>query len=344
MSDRVKIGVVMPFFPFEVILSLCQRAEKLGFDSIWMGDHMVGHWAAMEALDAWITLAALSIKTERISLGIVTDVLRRHPAIMAQAAVTLDHLSKGRFILGLGAGEAMNIAPYGISFDRPVSRMQESIQIIRRLWSESNITYEGQFYYLTNAELRPKPVQQPSIPIYIAGNSPKTMELTGRHGNGWLPFRLSPTLYTKNLNHLKGYIKKHGRSDEKIDPCLWLFTGVSEDPKQLNRMREIGKRLILFSPKILREFGYEVSPNFDIHRVLITEATDSAIETHSKRIPDGIINEICVIGTPKKCLERFELYIKAGVRHFVLIILNPLSEVEYALMTYSKEILPFIKE
>jgi len=338
--STIKFGVVSPFAPVDAILFTCKLAEKLGFNSTWIGDHVVGHWGSMEALDAWTMLGAVSVNTKRISLGIVTDPVRRHPAILAHTALTLDHISKGRFILCIGAGEAMNIVPYGIPFDQPVSRMQEVVVILKRLWREDSVTYEGQFYQLHNAQLEPKPVQKSGVPMYIAGNSTRTMELTGRYGDGWLPFRLSPDLYKKNLDRLREYVRKCGRSEKEVEPCLWLFTGVSENYKRLQRFKEVGKRLMLLSPKILVKFGHEVSPDLDIHRLVITKETYSDIEVYSKKIPDEVVDETCVIGTPNVCIEKIEKYVKSGARHIILIVLNPLNEMEYVLRTYSKEIMP----
>ena len=173
--ESVKFGIEGPNYPWEVISDTALLAEKIGFDSYWMPDHLVAtgvrRW---DALEAWSTLCALAVKTKRIKLASgVSDTHRCHPAVLAQRAATCDVLSNGRAILGIGIGEAMNLVPFGIAYDKPVGRTIEAIKIIRRLWSEDFVDFEGKYYTLKKAFLQPKPSvpisetkYRPTIPIF----------------------------------------------------------------------------------------------------------------------------------------------------------------------------------
>jgi len=114
-------------------------ADKLGYDSVWSMDHTnVPQWPNAIVNDAWILLAAASQVTRNVMLGTcVTDAVRRHPSTVALQTITLDRISKGRAILGIGAGEAQNINDFGIQWDKPVSRLEEQLQVIRLLFESS---------------------------------------------------------------------------------------------------------------------------------------------------------------------------------------------------------------
>ena len=143
--ETIKFGVECPNYPWEVIRDTALLAEKIGFYSYWIPDHLVAtgvrRW---DALHAWSTLCALAVQTKRIKLATgVSDTYRHHPATLAQMAATCDVLSEGRAILGIGIGEAMNLVPFGFPYDKPVGRTIEAIQIIRRLFTEDFVDFKG---------------------------------------------------------------------------------------------------------------------------------------------------------------------------------------------------------
>lgn len=159
--------------------------DHLGFDSVWVLDHIVLENYRSISLEAWCVLSALATCTNRVTLGTsVTDPYRRHPAVLAQTVATLDYVSKGRAVLGLGAGESMNVDPFGIPRDRRIVRMKETIEILRRLWTSDAIDYSGEIFRLSKAFIQVPAVRKQSIPIYLAANSPKTRRLVGLYGDG----------------------------------------------------------------------------------------------------------------------------------------------------------------
>ena len=146
-------------------------------------------------------MGAVGAATERIRVGsVVTDLIRRNPAMVAHADATLDHLTQGRAILGLGSGEAMNITPYGLPFDRPVARLDEGIDVIRLLWdADGPVDYEGRFHRLDHAVLGLSPYGDRPPEIWTAAHGPRMLELTGRKADGWLPTKLAPQQYADGL-------------------------------------------------------------------------------------------------------------------------------------------------
>ena len=172
-----------------------QLAEDLGFDHAWLVDHLVDTDGPPEVPihEAWTLLAAIAARTTRIRLGVlVTSNTFRHPAILAKEAVTVDHVSGGRLILGLGAGwHEPEHRRYGIDLPAPaerVGRLEEAVQMLRLLMSQERTTFEGRYYRLDDAPLSPRPVQQPRIPLLIAAHRPRMLRIAARFADQWDTF------------------------------------------------------------------------------------------------------------------------------------------------------------
>jgi alkanesulfonate monooxygenase SsuD/methylene tetrahydromethanopterin reductase-like flavin-dependent oxidoreductase (luciferase family) len=177
------------------VLARFERAEELGFDHAWLVDHLTptDDHPERPIHEAWTLLAAIAARTERIRLGaLVTSNTFRHPSVLAKQAVTVDHVSGGRLVLGLGAGwHADEHRRYGIDLPPPaerVDRLEESIQILIALMGAERTTYEGLHYRLDDAPLEPKPVQRPRIPLLIAAHRPRMIRLAARYADQWDTF------------------------------------------------------------------------------------------------------------------------------------------------------------
>jgi phthiodiolone/phenolphthiodiolone dimycocerosates ketoreductase len=151
--------------------------------------------------DPLMMMGAAGAATSTIKVGVcVTDTIRRHPAMLAQAALTADHLSQGRAILGLGSGERMNIAPYGLSFEKPVGVLEEAIQVMRLLWSTTKpVDFHGKFFDLDDAVLGLEPYAGVPPQVWVAAHGPRMLRITGRLGDGWLPTNIKPDAYATKL-------------------------------------------------------------------------------------------------------------------------------------------------
>ncbi len=228
------------FAPRELI-EYSVLAEKAGFDSVFVSDHLQpwrhngGH--APAALP-W--LGALVASTERIEIGtsVLTPTFRYHPGVVAQAFATLGCLAPGRVILGIGSGEAMNEVPLGIPWPdgkERFARFKEAISVIQELWAGERVTIDGQYYSLDKATIYDRPEQQ--VPIYVAASGPAATRLAGRVGDGYITTSgKGRSLYVDTL--LPALAEGAGKADRSLDDMdLMIEVKVSFDT-DLERARE----------------------------------------------------------------------------------------------------------
>jgi probable F420-dependent oxidoreductase len=186
MTRPCKIGVQLPeverFVPMPEYLDLARRAEAAGFDSIWVGDHLLydlPDGATRGPHEAWTTLAAIAAVTERVEIGpLVASASFHAPAMLAKLAATVDAISQGRLILGIGAGwNRREYDAYGFPFDRRVSRFEEALTIVSTLLREGRTTFHGEFFDLDDCVLDPRPPRPQGPPIMLGSNSPRMLAI-----------------------------------------------------------------------------------------------------------------------------------------------------------------------
>ncbi len=349
-NEGLKFGYVLPHHPFELILENAILAEKCGFDSLWMTDHLVGiglkKW---NALEAWSVLAALSLKIARPTLGAcVSDPHRRHPAVLAQATASLDIMSKGRTMLGIGAGEAMNLRPYGVPWEKPVSRMKEAITVIKKLWTEESVSFSGEFFELTEAMLSPKPLQKPHPPIWVAANSERTMRITAGLGDGWIPTAvlMTPQLFQENLVKIKGWAQDAGRNPSAVEPAVFLCTAAAEDRETARNLVDFPAKILLsLTPRLLKDYGVEPPPE-DLHisQFVFNPKTVPKLIEEVQKIPPKPVEDIFVFGTPEDCITGIEKYVEAGVKHFLLNFFAPPKLSSSMMQFYAENVLSYFQD
>jgi probable F420-dependent oxidoreductase len=186
MTRPCKVGVQLPeverFVPWPEYLDLARRAESAGFDSIWVGDHLIydlPDTSTRGPYEAWTTLAAIAAVTERVEIGpLVASTSFHAPAMLAKHAATVDAISQGRLIVGLGAGwNRREFDAFGFPYDRRVSRFEEALAIITPLLREGRTTYHGEFYDVDDCVLDPRPVREGGPPIMVGSNSPRMLSI-----------------------------------------------------------------------------------------------------------------------------------------------------------------------
>ncbi len=189
----IRFGIFLPQvrFSFDILVERVRVAEDVGFDHVWLMDHLWPPGAPQEnSLEAWTTATALAMRTERIRLGhMVLSGEFRHPAVLAKMATTLDIVSGGRLDLGLGWGSVPEeLAAFGVSHEPPAvraARLAETLEILELLWSGERVSYAGRHFRLDGAIQRPQPTQG-RIPIHIGGAGRKlTMPLVAKHADWW---------------------------------------------------------------------------------------------------------------------------------------------------------------
>ncbi len=354
--ESVKFGIEGPNYPWEVIRDTALLAEKIGFNSYWMPDHLVAtgvrRW---DALEAWSTLCALALKTKRIKLASgVSDTYRCHPAVLAQKAATCDVLSNGRAILGIGIGEAMNLVPFGIAYDKPVGRTIEAIKVIRRLWSEEFVDFEGKYYKLNNAVLQPKPSvpiseakYRSTVPLFIAASSPRTLRVVAKYGDGWLPANLVPEEYKENLRKIRETAKKHGRDPSKIEPAHFMYVVVAKDAETAKKaMMLSGKMMLLSRPRILEKIGFQPSTyDFEMTFKLVFPRDAESWLAKSKELPDEVVEKAPFLyGTPDDIIDKLDKFVEAGCRHFVINFQVSPRILRETCQLFAEKVIPYFKQ
>jgi alkanesulfonate monooxygenase SsuD/methylene tetrahydromethanopterin reductase-like flavin-dependent oxidoreductase (luciferase family) len=190
---RLRFGVMIPPLPNWPVLRVYARLiEELGFDSIWVADHFANPFDTSTVwMEAWMLLAGISACTRQIQIGtLVSTLIYRHPALLAKQAVSLDHLSGGRFVLGLGAGSSDDPAHpmLGVSAwpsGERVSRFEEGVQIIDRMMRQEETSFEGTYYQVRGAVVRPGPLQTPRPALLIGGRGERMLGVAARYADNW---------------------------------------------------------------------------------------------------------------------------------------------------------------
>jgi alkanesulfonate monooxygenase SsuD/methylene tetrahydromethanopterin reductase-like flavin-dependent oxidoreductase (luciferase family) len=275
------------------------ECERLGFDTIYVSDHMVPrpntpypekdeYDLDVPYLECWTLLSALAIETERVKLGTFTlcNSFRQPPSLLAKMASTLDNISGGRLVFGIGAGyNELEYKMYGLPYPHKSIRlrqMNEAIKIIKKMWTEDRPSFKGNYYKIEEAICNPKPIQKPYPPILIGGRGRKiTLRLVARHADiwNWPPaVYITPEIYMEYLVLLRKHCEKTGRKMNDISLSMGDICQIRKSKNELKK--EIAK----YKPDELSMENY--------------------------------MNHL--IGTPEECIKRVELYQELGVSEFVL--------------------------
>jgi len=343
--DYVEIGTEGSFVgPVDKGIESIKKLEAIGYDSVWFADHLMGWtpdsiwtkdliplaafpYSPNDFYELFSMLSLAGWNTTKIRMGSgVTEVFRRHPAQLAQAFITQDNISKGRTILGIGAGEGENVIPYGIKWEKPVSRLEEALKIIRLLWeSDKKIDYNGEFWKLKDAILSIKPFTKNKYPpIWIGAHGPRMCEITGRLGDGWIPTNLTVETYKEKLAIIKDSAKKAGRDLEDFTPALWRNLIIDEDHNACDELLKTpyAKNFALILPNSnFEQYGTKHPFGEGFHGMLEYVPTrydrESMLEAINK-IPDALCDDIFLHGTPDEVIKQIEDYAKVGLKHIIL--------------------------
>jgi probable F420-dependent oxidoreductase len=192
MSRPLRVGIQLPEVEREVrwpeVAAIARAAEEAGFDSVWVGDHLLyrGDGRTERApWDAWTILAGLATVTERVTIGpLVACTAFRPPGLLARTAAAVDELSGGRLVVALGAGwNEAEFRAFGVPYNHRVSRFEESFEIVRRLLSGEQVTYAGRFHRVEDAVLLPPPARR--TPLMIGSNGSRMLAITLPHVDAW---------------------------------------------------------------------------------------------------------------------------------------------------------------
>ncbi len=300
-------------------------AEKAGFDSVWIPDHFTD--VNGDKLEPWTCLAAIGAQTKRVELGpAVTDTQRTSPARTAQHVACLDGIAPGRALLGIGAGEAMNVVPFGLPWDEPAqraARLEEAVRVIKLLWSstrEEQVGFSGEYYSMKNAFLSLHPTRKPHPPVYIGSLGARTtLEIVGREGDGWFAWVNTRDQFRKRWKVIAETAKAAGRDPRKIDAASHCFVALPRNSEERKAAMLGGKATLLMEKRTLESMGYTDHlkflqyQNFTINNDYVKKIFAAASE-----IPDEYVHKLMAIGGPEEVRGLVEDMTKTGVKHLIV--------------------------
>lgn len=297
-----------------VLLSFLQRAEKAGLRRCITSDHF-HPWFHTDASSGstltWMAAALERTTDVRIGTGVTAPIYRYHPAILAQAFATMDHLHPGRVAIGLGTGEAMNEVPLGSDwppFKVRHKRMEEAIQVLRLLWTEDFVTFEGEEYRLRDANLYVKP--QGPIPIYVAASGPSSSQLAGRLAEGLLTVPMEPSRYHQVVfPNLRKGAEAAGRDPD--DLRLLLEFKFSFHPDHDRAVESIRRWGATEAPGI---FGQEIYDPRELERIALDLPEEEIVRTWE------------VVTDLEDLLDPLESYVDLGFQELYLHSSSPDEE------------------
>lgn len=311
-------------------VALAERAEAVGFDSVWVSEA----WGS----DGVSVLAWIGARTERITLGTaILPIGSRTPALLAQTAATLDLLSGGRLILGLGvSGPQVMEGWHGVPFAKPVRRTRETVEVLRRTFRrERKLEYDGESIRLPmpggtglgkplKLMLRPR---RAGIPIYVASIGPQNTALTAEIADGWLPFLYSPDQAAAVWGSALAAGAASRQLPAPLEVAPMVDCALGDDLSRLrDRLRPqialyvggMGARERNFYNQLARRYGYEAEAK-TIQDLYLDGKKDDA----AAAVPDGLVDEICLVGPEARIAERMAAYREAGVT--TLIVAPPVD-------------------
>ena len=263
------------------IATEAREAETLGYQFVTTGEHVFFHGPTGNGL---ISLAAAAGATEHIKLmSSITLVPLYPPALLAKQVAALDIVSNGRFHLGVGVGGEFEkeFEACGVPVNERGARTNEALEVMRQLWTEDNVSFDGKFTRISAATLNPKPTQKPHPPVWISGRSDAAMHRAAQFGNGWLPYMYTPEKLAESVETINTFASQCGRK-EPIKPGLFIFFAVHTDSERAQHMA---------AERLSKQYNQDFTP---------------------------LVGKYALAGSPDDCIARLKEYIDAGARTIIL--------------------------
>jgi probable F420-dependent oxidoreductase len=304
---RIKIGIGFGIWRQgmpspETICAYAERAEDLGIDSIWLSDHIVSR---EPSLDTACVMATFAARTKRIKMGpSVLTLPARDPVHVAKTYATLDYLTGGcgRVIMAVGLGsDPRDCEVSGIRSEERAGRLEEGVEVMRKLWAGPRVSHEGKFYKFSDVTLNPRPAKG-ALDVWIGGRSSAALRRVAKYGDGWFPSFVTPEEFKTGMEQLVGYGGKYGRMIEPGEAGVLLLTYASHDRARCDAV----------SQKLFEAFP----------------------------VPSEAMAARCAVGTPEECAEKVEAYVNAGCSKYVLWPIGPPDELVSQIELYGREIVP----
>ena len=281
------------------------RVEELGYDSAWTSEHIFFYFPTFDALTS---LAAMAARTSRIRLGTAVLLLPLRPAALAAKEIaSVDVISGGRLLLGVGIGGEYpkEFEAVGVPVRERGARTDEALQVLKLLFTQNNVSFDGRFTRLDGVTLMPKPAQAGGPPLWIAGRSQAAMRRAGRLGDGYLPYLFSPERFREGMQQVREEAERAGRDPEAITPAIYQFVCLDDSYEEAKRV-----------------------------------AADDLSRRYNQPF-EKIVDRYVVMGNADECARRLADFAEAGVRHFILVpIVRSFGEFMRHVEAYASDVLP----
>jgi probable F420-dependent oxidoreductase len=303
----MRFGAQLSLKPPAQQFELVQRIEALGFESVWTGDHVSFHGPIHESLTLLATFVPI---TRRIRLGTAVYLLAlRPPAIAAKAAASLDVLSGGRLIFGVGVGgeNPKEFELCGVPHRERGARVTEGIEVIRALWRDTPATFQGRFTRFESVSIDPKPVQRPGPPIWIGGRSDAALTRAGRQGDGWVSYVVQPERYAQSVDKIRAAAQAAGRSLGEFAFGHLGFITVGRDWESAKAVwaQSLSQRYAQDFEPLARKYG--------------------------------------IIGTPEQCAEQIARFEAAGCNYLIVNAIGDPKDERDQIERIAADVLPLLR-
>ncbi len=324
-GDDLKLGLTLAntaHFPWSFQVDLVQTADRLGYETLWVSEAY--SWDAFTQL-GWFAGATSRIK---LATGVV-NVFSRSPALIAQSAATIDRMSNGRFILGLGtSGPQVVSGWHGVPFEQPIQRLRETVEIVRMALARKRLVYNGRVFSLNGGmELGHEPVRS-WVPIYLATLSPFALRLTGEIADGWLAAFFSPSQYAEIFERdLHMGAASRDREAKPLSVCVYHSVVVSDDkaagrdavrPQLAFYIGAAGSRGRNFYNDLFRRYGF-IEEADRVQRLYLDKRREEAV----RAVTDEMIDRVTIIGPAAECRECLEEMNRIGIDEVALQLTIP---------------------
>jgi probable F420-dependent oxidoreductase len=306
LEADLEIGFMTGAPNAEVARATAELADRLAFDSLWVGDHVA---FAIPILDPLLQLAQLAAFSTRVRLGTGVYLLPlRHPVPSAKQVATLDHMCDGRLIFGVGVGGEFpdEYAACGVPVNERGARLSEAIPLIRDLVRGEAVTSDGRFYPFPKTRLQPPSPQPGGPPIWCGGRSPAALRRMGRLADGWISYVVTPDRYRDGLETIARAAQEAGRKLERFGTAHLLFMRLDD-----TREAALGAATDHLSRRYAMDFR-------------------KAADRYS------------ALGRPEDVAERIHAFREAGLRHIVLDLVGPMGDRDDQLERFAAEVRPLL--
>ena len=301
----VDIGISLPQsfadgrVDLDLIRGFVQRAEALDYHSLWVVEQIIGSVAVLEPVSLLAYVAGISSRARIGSSVLVTNL--RNPVQLAKSLSTIDHLSGGRLIVGLGLGPSVDTYPaFGVPPEHRVSRFVEGVQVMKALWTQPSARLHGRFWRLDGVPMEPKPVQTPHPPLWFGARAPAALKRAVAHGDGWMGAGSSSNEdFKREVGELRLLLEQAGRDPATFTLSKRVYLAVDDDEARAER-------------RLMEWFG------------------------HFYNNP-AMAKRVCVWGSEQKCLDHLAELVQAGAQH---LLLNPLYDSMEHMELFSERLIP----